>query len=519
MLQSTHQLLAYVAIIYVFYRVIYWCLYPGGRRPVTTRSLRHIPELRYEEDNTYERYLRDSRSLLFQGYSKYLKHGTPFQMRNPVSELGPQVLLPMKYLDEVKNAPTSVFSFRAFSEQMFFLDYSNAPLQTDAATHVIKVDLNRNLGSVVNGIWKEAVAILDENIPGTSGEWTSFDTYDLISKISSRATAFALVGPELCRNEEWLKLSIETTFAIFGAANSIRNNYSPHWRWLARYQSDAPKQLRKMRAKAVDLLRPAYADRLDTIKSKNAEHSPSTKFTDTIYWLLGNREADRSLAGIADQELFLTTASVHTTSGTLQAALFDWLANTEYHGDIAAEAREVVAEARGDGDGKCRWDMQRVAKLRKLDSFMKESARMHPIGFITAQRYALRAHTFKDGLHIPAGTIFQFHADGVHHDADIYPEPHRFDAYRFLRLRETVDPNRFHFASVSDTSLNFGAGAHSCPGRFITALIIKLVMVLLMTRYEVRWEDSGIRQRPADVCYDFNMRADTSVRIALRRRS
>lgn len=39
-------------------------------------------------------------------------------MRNPIGELGPQLLLPMKYLDEVKNAPTSVFSFKLFSEKV-----------------------------------------------------------------------------------------------------------------------------------------------------------------------------------------------------------------------------------------------------------------------------------------------------------------------------------------------------------------------------------------------------------------
>ncbi|KAI1463645.1 cytochrome P450 [Daldinia caldariorum] len=368
-------------------------------------------------------------------------------------------------------------------------------------------------------MWEEAIAVLDKNMPSTSNEWVSFDTYDLITKIVSQVMAIALVGPELCRNEEWLKLSIETTFAVFGAANSIRNDYTPHWRWLAKYQNDAPKQLRAIRAKAAELLRPVYAKRLDGVKSKKVDNGSSSKFSDTVYWLLGNREVNKSLARIADQELFLTTASIHTTSGTLNSILFDWLAHTEYHDDIEAEVREVVAEAQKDDSGKDRWDMQRIAKLRKLDSFMTESVRMHPIGFITTQRYTLKSHRFNDGLRIPAGTIFQFPSDGVHHDADIYPEPDRFDAYRFLRMRETVDPNRFHFASVSDTFLNFGAGSHACPGRFISAIAIKLVMALLMTRYEVKWKDESIRQRPDDMAYDFNLRCNPSVRIALRRKA
>lgn len=144
---DTYNLLAYIATAAALYRIIYWLLYPGGHRPVTKKSLQHIPELKFEENDTFQRYLQETRSLILRGYEKYLKHGTPFQMRNPVGELGPQLMLPMKYMDEVKNAPTSLFSFKAFSEKMFFLNYSDAPLQSEAATHVIKVDLNRNLGA------------------------------------------------------------------------------------------------------------------------------------------------------------------------------------------------------------------------------------------------------------------------------------------------------------------------------------------------------------------------------------
>ena len=148
---STHNIFVFIATVIAAYRIIYWLVYPGGHRPVSKKSLQHISELRFEENDTFSRYLHDTRTLLFQGYEKYLKNGIPFQMRNPIGELGPMVMLPMKYLDEVKNAPTSLFSFQAFSEKMFFLRYSDAPLQSDAATHVIKVDLNRNLGELQLG--------------------------------------------------------------------------------------------------------------------------------------------------------------------------------------------------------------------------------------------------------------------------------------------------------------------------------------------------------------------------------
>lgn len=42
----------------------------------------------------------------------------PFQMRNPADPDHPQVVLPAKYLSELKSAPESRFSFRLYSEQV-----------------------------------------------------------------------------------------------------------------------------------------------------------------------------------------------------------------------------------------------------------------------------------------------------------------------------------------------------------------------------------------------------------------
>lgn len=39
-------------------------------------------------------------------------------MRNPIDDTRPQVILPMKYLDEVRTAPQNRLSFPYFSEQV-----------------------------------------------------------------------------------------------------------------------------------------------------------------------------------------------------------------------------------------------------------------------------------------------------------------------------------------------------------------------------------------------------------------
>jgi cytochrome P450 len=239
---------------------------------------------------------------------------------------------------------------------------------------------------LANGMYQEAVEGLQANLPDSKGcslcriclfqtsltsvEWNTVPAYSLLANVTARVTALALVGPELCRNREWIDISLQTTFAIFNAAFTIRAKYSPGWRWLARWQSDATRKMRAMRARAVELLTPCYEERLTAMKG----HS-SRKYIDCLHWLLNTKTGDKSLGQIADEQLFLTVASMHTTSSSVTSVLYDLLIRPEYCAEITQEVQDTLAECGGN------WALQQVAKMKKLDSFMKESQRVHPIGF------------------------------------------------------------------------------------------------------------------------------------------
>lgn len=129
--------------------------------------------------------------------------------------------------------------------------------------------------------------------------------------------------------------------------------------------------MREIRAKATALLEPIYKERVDALKTKQ----DASTFRDAVNWLVRLKGGDKPLDKIVDNQLFLSIASVHTSSAVLTSILFDLFTHAESHDEILAEVREVLAECDGQ------WSMQQVAKMRKLDSFMKESFRLHPIGF------------------------------------------------------------------------------------------------------------------------------------------
>ncbi|KAK0614006.1 hypothetical protein B0T14DRAFT_499373 [Immersiella caudata] len=62
-------------------------------------------------------------------------------------------------------------------------------------------------------------------------------------------------------------------------------------------------------------------------------------------------------------------------------------------------------------------------------------------------RAAKVPYTFKDGLHLPEGTMIQLLHSRPQTDAELFEDPETFDPWRSLKKRQEGDPNKFQFAS------------------------------------------------------------------------
>ena len=61
-----------------------------------------------------------------------------------------------------------------------------------------------------------------------------------------------------------------------------------------------------------------------------------------------------------------------------------------------------------------------------------------------------------------------------------------FDGLRYYRMRQQAgEANKHQFVRVSKTDLAWGFGRHSCPGRFLAHIQVKLVLSELLTRYDL----------------------------------
>ncbi|KAL9603744.1 MAG: hypothetical protein Q9179_002093 [Wetmoreana sp. 5 TL-2023] len=325
-----------------------------------------------------------------------------------------------------------------------------------------------------------------------------------IAQAVAQVTTRVLCGQELARNDEWIKMSVETTINAMQTAAAIREKYPPYLRWLAPYLMNGPKLSLANRKRAAEVILPIYEKRM-------AAKGDGTGHGDGIQWLIaGAGSRKKSALELADEQLFLSIASIHSTSASTLSILHD-LADHRKDYDGIVEEIQTVQKTYGST-----WTRQSLSKLELLDSFMKESQRVHPIALgtmpsstvkrersmlITVTRAAVKPYTFKDGFHLPANTLMSFPMAELNHDADIWPDSDVFDGSRFLRMRRDGDPNSWQFAYVGENSINFGAGTHACPGRYFVSHEIKIMLAHLLLNYEIKWPQG--KSRPANMVHDF----------------
>lgn len=329
-------------------------------------------------------------------------------------------------------------------------------------------------------------------------DWTPVHIYPIILLLFAHMSARVMVGPELCGG--WPAISLEYLSVVLKAPGAVREKYHPWLYWSAKYLSREVKDVMKVRRKAAEFVRPVLEARHAAFKKAKSDSmgGPVEKHDDFIQWLMDEHRA-RGKEVTPDelvQNIFITmVASMHGTSSIAYSVLLDLLAHPDACADIKDEIDRVKRDELHGGQA---WSRHALGELRLLDSFMRETHRMHPFTEATMQRSIVVPYTFKDGLTLAAGLSVNFTSLQHSMDQDLYgSDVENFEPKRWAEKRQGFDTSKFQFASTSDDWLNWGGGPHACPGRFLADITIKLILVYLLTNYDLKYPE-GIVGRPAD---------------------
>lgn len=132
-------------------------------------------------------------------------------------------------------------------------------------------------------------------------------------------------------------------------------------------------------------------------------------------------------------------------------------------------------------------------------------------------RYVERDLELSDGTVLPKGA--RIAVGSRYLDPSLYPEPERFDAGRFLRMRQQAGQEHgWQFVTTTPAYMLFGHGQHACPGRFFASNEVKIALCHFLLKYDWRFVP-GEGGRPAGRSFEANRGVDPGAKVQARRRT
>ena len=197
---------------------------------------------------------------------------------------------------------------------------------------------------------------------------------------------------------------------------------------------------------------------------------------------------------IALRVLMIDFASSHNPSAAFASILINLASFSppSFPGKTYQEIlrEELVVVANSDGNPE-KWTRRKYQLLTGMDSFIKEGLRLHAGVSASLLRMVARkgGYTFSNGLHVPEGVNVCIPGHRIMHDDAIYPNADEFDGFRHqlpyhLMGKKKVNP-AVGMSTTGPEYLAFGYGVHACPGRFLTAAMLKMALRNILEKFDV----------------------------------
>lgn len=230
---------------------------------------------------------------------------------------------------------------------------------------------------VCTGMLPATVPVSHDKLTVPFLDWNSLAPYPMLMKLFARVSARVMVGPELA-GDEWQRISLQYISTILEAQMAVRLRFHPWFYPFAKYIAPEINKLAKIRREAADFVQPVVDARY-AIMAEKAGSGTHERPEDAIQWLMDEHAArgKRISADELVQNVFITmVASIHSTAMVALSILFDLLDHPDSLRDIREEIARVKAKlAQSHASGA--WTRQGLAELRVLDSFMRETMRVH----------------------------------------------------------------------------------------------------------------------------------------------
>ncbi|TGO51241.1 hypothetical protein BOTNAR_0363g00020 [Botryotinia narcissicola] len=447
-------------------------------------------------------FFKHSLELIEEGYSKY--KDSVYSLWTTDMD---QVIVSRKFMKDFSVLPRKQVRLTASVRHAGPYTGFDIAEESDLQFLVCAGQLSQNIGRLAQPTYDEILFRINSKLEKTEskdGNY-SFPLFVLAIELITSASARAFVGPELCRNPEWLTTATGYTIDSGNVATDLKKHYRLLHPIIAPFLKTY-KQIRNRFSVARKLLLPLIQERRTTT---------SKEHPDMVQWLIDSaRGSDAEIDKLVTRMLFLNAAAIHTTAEVATNAILDLCARPEDLKTLKEELSMVTEEAE-DADITVRT----LSSLKKMDSFIKESHRVNTLGLMTFNRKLAIPVTLSNGVTLPKNTYISMTHYLINKDPELYPSANTFDPLRFYTQRqEPGQEERYQFSSLSSENPSWGVGKFACPGRFWASAQIKLLLMVLLNEFEISYPE-GQTERPQNVVKGEKNQVSVSQRIILRRKN
>ncbi|RYP38692.1 hypothetical protein DL768_010763 [Monosporascus sp. mg162] len=424
------------------------------------------------------------------------------------------VVYPSSLFDEVKRLTAPKASAVDWFTQVLFQGWRLLGTDSSALHKTAAVDLARTLPRRVLQCQDEAKMACDASL-GPVPEWQSFPLFSTVQQIVVTANSTGLVGPRLGSDKRWLNAVQRFPMALMVAvyiSHTVPRLLRPmvsmlvylparalYWYMKTLVHFDARKDLQE------------YEDAIrDEKKESMIQKSFEKKFPMTAWLMSRYRPEERNLEQIKHDFVLAMFHATPSTSATLYCILSELVVRRT----LIDELREELLQVMVDG----RLPQTQLGELKKLDSFMRESARANLFQYLILFRKLREPVQLSVGPKLPAGSFICVDGHHLTTSEAIWKDPATFDPMRFLKLRQQEGQENWHqFTSLGSDPPIWGDGPQACPGRAYAGFIIKIILAHLLMHYDFQLAP-GAGKPSRSWMPNGSMAPDMKARIMIRKR-
>jgi cytochrome P450 len=225
--------------------------------------------------------------------------------------------------------------------------------------------LTRNTPAVLASFNAEVEYAVNKMI-GPCKEWTTIKPRYAMSRIASIMSGRAFVGLPLSRQDDWVEATVNYTAGVSRAWLVLRLIPWPIRFFVAPFLPQV-QALKRQKAINEEKLAPLIKE-----KQSGSLKDKSIPGGDMIEWFISQYSQPPNAQQLGRDQLLTTFASIYNLSNALSYVIFDLAALDPKEVELMRE--EVLQHVPADGN----IDKMDLPKLKRLDSFAKESQRLSP---------------------------------------------------------------------------------------------------------------------------------------------